>query len=29
VVIEQNMRINPLPEVLDVGFRVEKATTKK
>lgn len=23
--MEQNMRINPLPEVLDVGLRVEKA----
>ncbi|MCW3121137.1 MAG: hypothetical protein JWQ38_629, partial [Flavipsychrobacter sp.] len=22
--LEQNMRINPLPEVLNVGFRLEK-----
>ena len=25
VLLEQNMRINPLPEVLNVGLRVEKA----
>ena len=24
VAMEQNMRINPLPEILDVGFRLEK-----
>ncbi len=29
VVIEQNMRINPLPEVLHVGLRVEKTTVRK
>lgn len=29
ITMEQNMRINPLPEVLHVGFRVEKATIKR
>jgi hypothetical protein len=25
ITIEQNMRVNPLPEVLDAGLRVERA----
>jgi gliding motility-associated lipoprotein GldH len=29
VVMEQNMRINPLPEILHVGMRVEKVTGKR
>jgi gliding motility-associated lipoprotein GldH len=29
VAMEQNMRINPLPEILHVGLRVEKATVKR
>lgn len=29
VVMEQNMRINPLPEVLHVGMRVEKVALKQ
>lgn len=29
VVMEQNMRVNPLPEILHVGLRVEKVTLKK
>jgi hypothetical protein len=29
VTLEQNMRINPLPDVLHVGLRVEKATLRK
>jgi gliding motility-associated lipoprotein GldH len=28
VTLEQNMRINPLPEVMHVGFRLEKAEAK-
>lgn len=27
--LQQNMRVNPLPEVLQVGLRVEKATSKR
>jgi len=27
--LEQNMRINPLPEVLNVGFRLEKGTQRR
>ena len=29
IALEQNMRVNPLPEVLHVGFRVEKAVPAK
>ena len=29
VSIEQNMRVNPLPEVLNVGFRLEKTVNAK
>lgn len=29
VVMEQNMRVNPLPEILHVGLRVEKVTLRK
>lgn len=29
IVLEQNMRVNPLPEVLQVGLRVEKIGTPK
>jgi gliding motility-associated lipoprotein GldH len=28
ITMEQNMRINPLPEILDVGLRIEKTTPR-
>jgi len=29
ITLEQNMRINPLPDVLNVGFRLEKGNMRR